>query len=87
MAFVAWLILCIVAITANGTADEGDSVNHYLYSRYAFAHPENFFNHWAKPIFVMITAPVAYFGFTAMKLLMPQCWVCRCFSTLKSPDA
>ena len=57
-----------LAFIANGTGDEGDSVSHYLYSRYAFAHPENFLNHWAKPVFVLLTAPIAQGGFTAMKL-------------------
>lgn len=65
----AWIILCLTAIFANGTGDEGDSVQHYLYARFAFQHPVNFFNHWAKPLFVMLAAPFTQIGFTGVKLL------------------
>ena len=57
-----------LAFFANGTGDEGDSISHYLYSRFAFEHPENFLNHWAKPVFVLLTAPIAQGGFTALKI-------------------
>ena len=60
--------MVILAFVANGTGDEGDSISHYLHSRFAFEHPENFLNHWAKPVFVLLTAPIAQGGFTAMKL-------------------
>jgi hypothetical protein len=57
-----------VALAANGTGDDGDGIQHYLFARYAFNHPENFLNHWAKPLFVMLTAPFAQFGFTGFKI-------------------
>ena len=63
--FLAGLLLMF---TAKGTADEGDSVMHYLYARHAFELPEHFFNHWAKPLFVLLSAPFAQLGFTGMKL-------------------
>jgi hypothetical protein len=52
----------------NGTGDGGDSIYHYQYARYAPQHPELFFNHWAKPLFVLLSAPFAQFGFTGMKV-------------------
>lgn len=60
--------LVVVAVKADGTADSGDSVTHYLFSHYAFAHPANFFDHWAKPVFVLLSAPFASFGFIGMKI-------------------
>lgn len=51
-----------------GTADSGDSVQHYLIARYAFEHPRLFFDHWGKPFFVLLGAPFAHFGFAGMKL-------------------
>ena len=60
--------MIFLAFWYDGTGDEGDSVFHFLYSKHAFEHPENFLNHWAKPVFVLITAPVAQFGFIAMKI-------------------
>lgn len=63
--FLAGLILLF---TAKGTADEGDSIMHYLYARHAYDYPAHFFNHWAKPLFVFLTAPFAQLGFNGMKL-------------------
>jgi len=59
--------LCLV-FTAKGTGDEGDSIMHYLYSKHAWQYPEHFFNHWAKPLYVLVTAPFTQFGFNGIKL-------------------
>ena len=62
------IIMFGIALLTNGTCDEGDSISHYLLARYAFAHPENFFNHWAKPFYVLMMSPFAQFGFIGVKL-------------------
>jgi hypothetical protein len=64
--FIAGLLLIFIA---DGTADEGDSIMHYLYARHAFEYPQNFLNQWAKPVYVLVVAPVAQLGFQAVKLL------------------
>ena len=53
--YVGWLIIGIflcagvaLAFIANGTCDEGDSVMHYQYARWAPFHSKLFFDHWAK---------------------------------------
>jgi hypothetical protein len=61
-------IMAYVALMTNGTADDGDGIQHYLYAQYAFVHPANFLNHWAKPLFVMLSAPFAQFGFPFFKI-------------------
>lgn len=53
----------------DGTGDSGDSIYHYLFARYAPAHPELYFDHWAKPFYVFIFSPVAQFGFIGVKIL------------------
>ena len=53
----------------NGTGGSGDSIYHYLYAKYAFSYPELFFDHWAKPLYVLIFSPFAQFGFIGVKLL------------------
>ena len=58
----------VTIILFDGTGDSGDSIMHYLFARYAPVHPELFFDHWAKPIFVLLSSPFAQFGFTGMKL-------------------
>jgi len=81
--FFFWLLLCFAAVAFNGTADEGDSVEHYLFARFAFVHPENFVNHWAKPLFVWIAAPVAQLGFGAVKLLNVTFWAFQLAFTVR----
>ncbi len=63
------LALAFLAFLFDGTGDDGDSLHHFLFARYAFQHPENFFNHWAKPLYVLWMAPWAQLGFTAVKLM------------------
>jgi hypothetical protein len=58
----------VTIIIFNGTGDNGDSIMHYLFARYAPVHPELYFDHWAKPLFVLISSPFAQFGFIGMKL-------------------
>jgi hypothetical protein len=63
------VILCVIAIISKGTGDDGDSISHFIYSRDVFLYPKNFFNHWAKPLFVLISAPFAQFGLVGLKLM------------------
>ncbi|GAB2969535.1 hypothetical protein GCM10027048_45500 [Hymenobacter coalescens] len=66
---LAGLLLSVLTalLTAN-TYDLGDSINHYLFSHYAFEHPDNFFDSWAKPLFVLLTAGPSQAGFIGIKL-------------------
>ena len=71
----AFLLLAIYALTGvltiiffDGTGDDGDSIAHYFFARYAPVHPQLYFNHWAKPLFVIISSPFAQFGFVGMKV-------------------
>jgi hypothetical protein len=63
----------LTIIFFDGTGDVGDSIMHYLFSKYAYAHPENFLDHWAKPVFVFLSAPFAQFGFNGLKLFNLLC--------------
>ncbi len=69
-----WLFSAAYVITAlltillfDGTADAGDSIQHYLFARYAPSHPALFFDHWAKPLFVLLSSPFAQAGFNGIK--------------------
>ncbi|MPM23247.1 hypothetical protein SDC9_69712 [bioreactor metagenome] len=69
---ILFLFYCAIAVFTiiffNGTADNGDSISHYLYARYAPQHPELFFDLWAKPLFVFLACPFAQIGFAGMKI-------------------
>ncbi|MEL6924714.1 MAG: hypothetical protein AAFO94_11770, partial [Bacteroidota bacterium] len=72
LVLISLLVVFVVGIGViyffDGTGDVGDSVSHFLYSRFAFDHPRLLLHHWAKPVFVLFTAPFAQFGFEGMKL-------------------
>ncbi len=52
----------------DGTADVGDSVMHYLFAKSAPLHHELYFDHWAKPLYVLLASPFAQFGFNGIKV-------------------
>jgi hypothetical protein len=83
--FVLFLtvVLILIGLNSRTTGDSGDSVMHYLYSHYAFKHPVLFFDHWAKPVFVLLSAPFSAEGFTGMKLFNIACSVVSGFITYK----
>jgi hypothetical protein len=64
-----FIIGLLTIIFYDGTGGGGDSVYHFLYAKEAPQHPELFFNHWAKPLFVLIASPFAQFGLIGVKLL------------------
>ena len=66
-------ISAAVAFFTAGTHDSGDSINHYLFAHYAFAHPLNLLDSWAKPLFTLLAAGPAQAGFMGMKVF--QCVV------------
>ena len=65
---VAFLQLVIVWLVNKSTFDTGDSIMHYLFSHYASQHPENYLDHWAKPLFTLLSSPFAYFGWNGMRI-------------------
>jgi hypothetical protein len=70
--YVLLILYFVVGICSiilfNGTGDPGDSIYHFLFAKYAPVHPELFFDHWAKPVFVLLSCPFAQFGFTGIKV-------------------
>lgn len=67
----------------DGTGDAGDSIQHYLFARHAPYHPELFFNHWAKPVYVLLASPFAQFGFTGVKIFNALATLASIFLTYK----
>lgn len=52
----------------DGTGDAGDSISHYLISRYSWKHPELFLDHWGKPFFTLISSTFSQYGFIGIKV-------------------
>lgn len=82
--FLYLIIGILTIIFFNGTGDQGDSVHHFLFAKYAPQHPELFFDHWAKPLFVLLASPFAQFGFNGMKVFNLLVSLVAIFFTYKS---
>ncbi len=65
---LAFVQLIFVWSINKSTFDTGDSIMHYLFSHYAFEHPQNYLDHWAKPLFTLLSSPFAYFGWEGMRV-------------------
>jgi len=61
LALLSW-----IGLSVDTTGDSGDSILHFLYSKYSFVHPELLLNHWAKPLFTLVSAPFSQIGFNGM---------------------
>ncbi len=61
--FATALILIVVQWLSTGINGETDSITHYQLARYAFKYPEFFLNHWGKPLFTILSSPLAQFGY------------------------
>lgn len=57
----------LILILSDGFAGGSDSIAHYLFSHNALKFPQLFFDNWAKPIFTLLSAPFALFGFKGIQ--------------------
>lgn len=58
------IVLIVVQWLSTGVSGETDSITHYHFARYAFKYPAFFLNHWGKPLFTILAAPLSQFGYT-----------------------
>ena len=81
------LIALFTVFCFDGVGDTGDSVMHYLFAKYAPWHPELFFDHWAKPMFVILSSPFAQFGMKGMKLFNVICLLGNLYFAVRVAEA
>ncbi|WP_460620499.1 hypothetical protein [Hymenobacter tenuis] len=67
------LVSLVTAFVTQSTFDSSDSILHYVFARYAFAHPINFLESWSKPLVVELMAVPALFGLRGV--MVYQCLV------------
>lgn len=68
LGFLYVIIAILTLVRFDGTGDAGDSIHHFLFAKYAPSHPHLFFDHWAKPLYVLLASPFAQFGFLGIKV-------------------
>ena len=83
LAFIS-IALLTVCYAFEGTGGGGDSVFHFQYAKFAAQHPENFFNHWAKPLYTIFAFPFAQFSFTGIKVFNVLMSIISAYFTYKT---
>jgi len=58
----------VISFLSQDSYGGADDLHHYRISRYAFSNPEFFFDHWGKPVYTLLSAPFAQFGYNSIKL-------------------
>ncbi|MBN2213178.1 MAG: hypothetical protein JW723_02950 [Bacteroidales bacterium] len=85
LAFLTACILFIFFLTllilSEGYYGGGDNISHFKFARAAFHRPEFFLDHWAKPVFTLLTAPFAQFGLIGVQVFnlitgVLSAWIC-----------
>jgi hypothetical protein len=62
------VIFIILSFLSDGSAGGADSYVHYRMAHYAFKYPYYFLDHWGKPLFTILSSPMAQFGYNGSKL-------------------
>ena len=81
--FIYAIIAALTIIFFDGTGDAGDSIMHFLFAKFAPLHSELYFDHWAKPVYVLLASPFAQFGFIGMKVFNAIVSLLTIFFTFK----
>jgi hypothetical protein len=71
--FLFFCITSLFCFFSEGTYESGDSIQHFLISKYSFRHPHLFLDHWGKPFFTLISSPFSQFGFTGIAVFNTLC--------------
>jgi hypothetical protein len=58
-----FIIMMMINMLNQGSPGGADTYMHYLFAKWSFIHPHLFFDHWGKPMFTILAAPLAQFGF------------------------
>ena len=61
-----FVLLAFLTPVAEGGADK---YAHFNIARWAFRYPHLFLDHWGKPVYTIVAAPFAQFGFVAVRIL------------------
>lgn len=62
------VVFIAILVFSEGYSGGADSLTHYRFARWAFSKPEFFLDHWAKPIFTLLSSPFAILGFKSFQL-------------------
>lgn len=71
--FLLFIIFAVLVFLSYDPIELDESIHHYLYSRYALQHPRLLLDPWQRPLFAVLSAPFAQFGFEVFRLFNVAC--------------
>lgn len=63
------ILLAWLALKTERFAGGGDTITHYLFSRFSWKYPHLLLDHWGKPVFTLVSSPFAQFGLTGVVMM------------------
>ncbi len=63
------ILLTYLAIRTERFSGGGDTITHYLLSRFSWQHPHLLLDHWGKPVFTLLSSPFAQFGLIGVVMM------------------
>jgi len=63
------LVFSVLAFITEIPEGGADNYAHFNIARWAFRYPHLFLDHWGKPVFTILSAPFAQFGFAGVRIL------------------
>lgn len=70
----------VMRLLSPGILELGDGVLHYQMARFAGQHPQLLLDHWGKPLFTLLAAPLAQLGHWGMTLFNALCFALTCWA-------
>jgi len=65
---LVFVFFSVLAFISDGSWGGADNVVHYRIARYAFKYPHLFLDLWGKPLFTILSAPLAQLGYHFMRM-------------------
>ena len=66
---ITGIVLVFLAFLTPVPEGGADNYAHFNIARWAFKYPHLFLDHWGKPVYSILAAPFAQFGFVAVRIL------------------
>ena len=64
-----FILFALISLFSEGYYGGADNISHYFISRFAFKYPSLFLDSWGRPLYTILSAPFAQFGFQGSKML------------------
>lgn len=74
---VVWLVYFMLKNEI--PTDPGDGIMHFFIAQGSWHQPELFLHHWGKPFFILVSSPLAQFGFNGIVVFNILVFTCTVF--------